>query len=157
MIGESAGWTGSQLGTQHEVTIRSKIRLMCSLVIGTSLYACERWTRTADLEEKIQALDEMYVQDLSHLLQGPHYQHRSSGQSDASNWTIQCSFIFNEEMKIEMVLSGNEISRTCQNNYARNSARRQKETKTKTKPQKTKKKKHPKKQTKQTKNRRQCQ
>ena len=39
------------------IAIRSKIRLMRSLVMSIFLYACETWTITADIERRIQALE----------------------------------------------------------------------------------------------------
>lgn len=41
----------------RNITLRSKIRLMRSLVISIFLYACESWTLTADTERRIQALE----------------------------------------------------------------------------------------------------
>ena len=39
------------------ITLRSKIRLLRSLVISIFLYACESWTLTADLQRRIQAME----------------------------------------------------------------------------------------------------
>ena len=39
------------------ITISSKIRLMCSLAMSIFSYACETWTITADIETRIQALE----------------------------------------------------------------------------------------------------
>ena len=39
------------------ITISSKIRLMCSLAMSILVYACEMWTITADIERRIQALE----------------------------------------------------------------------------------------------------
>ena len=39
------------------VSLKSKIRLMRSLVISIFLYACESWTLTADIERRIQATE----------------------------------------------------------------------------------------------------
>ena len=41
----------------RNITLRSKIRLLRSLVISIFLYACESWTLTADLQRRIQAMD----------------------------------------------------------------------------------------------------
>ena len=39
------------------ISLSSKIRLMRSLVTIISLYACESWTLTAELERRIQAME----------------------------------------------------------------------------------------------------
>ena len=39
------------------IAISSKIRLMRSLAMSIFLYACKTWTRTADIERRIQALE----------------------------------------------------------------------------------------------------
>ena len=67
----------------------------------------------------------MFSQDPPQLLQGPHCQCGSLGQSDTSHCTIQRSSVHYEETKHEMVRSCIKITRTYQNNSARNSARRQ--------------------------------
>ncbi|PIK46132.1 endonuclease-reverse transcriptase [Apostichopus japonicus] len=41
----------------RNITLRSKIRLMRSLVTSIFLYACESWTLTADIERRIQAVE----------------------------------------------------------------------------------------------------
>ena len=41
----------------RNITLRSKIRLLRSLVISIFLYACESWTLTADLQRRIQAME----------------------------------------------------------------------------------------------------
>ena len=39
------------------ITIRSKIKVLRSLVMSIFLYACETWTLTANLQKKIQAME----------------------------------------------------------------------------------------------------
>ena len=39
------------------ISLSSKIRLMRSLVTSISLYACESWTLTAELQRRIQAIE----------------------------------------------------------------------------------------------------
>ena len=41
----------------RNIAISSKVRLMRSLAMSIFLYACETWTRTADIERRIQALE----------------------------------------------------------------------------------------------------
>ena len=41
----------------QNITLRSKIRLMRSLVVSIFLYACETWTLTAELQRRIQAME----------------------------------------------------------------------------------------------------
>ena len=45
------------LERDRNITLRSKIRLLRSLVISIFLYACESWTLTADLQRRIQAME----------------------------------------------------------------------------------------------------
>ena len=42
--------------SDRSISLSSKIRLMCSLVTCTFLYACESWTLTAELQRRIQAM-----------------------------------------------------------------------------------------------------
>ena len=44
-------------GETETSLLRSKIRLLRSLVISIFLYACESWTLTADLQRRIQAME----------------------------------------------------------------------------------------------------
>ena len=39
----------------NNISLGSKVKLMCSLVISIFLYACESWTLTAELEKRMQA------------------------------------------------------------------------------------------------------
>ena len=41
----------------NNISLGSKVKLMRSLVISISLYACESWTLTAELEKRIQAFE----------------------------------------------------------------------------------------------------
>ena len=41
----------------RSISLSSKIRLMCSLVVSIFLYACESWTFTAELQTRIQAME----------------------------------------------------------------------------------------------------
>ena len=41
----------------RSISLRSKIRLMRSLVTSTFQYACESWTLTAELQRRIQAIE----------------------------------------------------------------------------------------------------
>ena len=43
------------IGRDNNISLRSKLRLMRSLVISIFLYACESWTLTAELEKRTQA------------------------------------------------------------------------------------------------------
>ena len=53
------------------ISLSSKIRLMRSLVTSIFLYACESWTLTAELQRRIQAMEnyEVLPQDTTHLVQ----------------------------------------------------------------------------------------
>ena len=54
------------------ITIRFKIRLMCSLTMSIFLYACEMWTITADIGRRIQALEMRCVHKLLSILYRDH-------------------------------------------------------------------------------------
>ena len=43
--------------SDKQISLSSKIRQMCSLVISVLLYACETWTLTADILKKLQATE----------------------------------------------------------------------------------------------------
>ena len=43
--------------SDRNITLKSKVRLMRSLVFSIFLYACESWTLTKDLEKRIQAAE----------------------------------------------------------------------------------------------------
>ena len=43
--------------SDKHITLKSKVRLMRSLVFSIFLYACESWTLTKDLERRIQATE----------------------------------------------------------------------------------------------------
>ncbi|KAI0215664.1 hypothetical protein LSAT2_032269 [Lamellibrachia satsuma] len=45
------------LWNDRNITVISKIRLMCSLVMSIFLYASETWTLSADLQKRIQAME----------------------------------------------------------------------------------------------------
>ena len=41
----------------NNISLRSKVKLMRSLVISIFLYACESWTLTAELEKRMRAFE----------------------------------------------------------------------------------------------------
>ena len=45
------------VGNDRSISLSSKICLMRSLVTSISLYACESWTLTAELQRRIQAME----------------------------------------------------------------------------------------------------
>ena len=70
------------------ISLNSKIRLMRSLVTSIFLNACESWTLTAELQRRIQAMEnEVLSQDTTHLIQRPCYVRGSPCQDPAGNWT----------------------------------------------------------------------
>ena len=54
------------------IAINSKIRLMSSLAMSISLYACETWSVTADIERRIHALGMRYFRKLFGILYRDH-------------------------------------------------------------------------------------
>ena len=52
----------------RSISLSSKIRLMCSLVISIFLYACDSWTLTAKLQRKIQAMEMRYYRKILSIL-----------------------------------------------------------------------------------------
>ena len=53
-----AAWTRLKpVWNDRSISLRSKIRLICSLVTSIFLYACESWTFTAELQRRIQAME----------------------------------------------------------------------------------------------------
>ena len=56
----------------NNVSLGSKVKLMCSFIISIFLYASESWILTARLEKKTQAfLGEMLPETIEHFIQGP--------------------------------------------------------------------------------------
>ena len=41
----------------NNISLASKVNLMRTLILSTSLYACESWTLTSEIERRIQALE----------------------------------------------------------------------------------------------------
>ena len=69
----------------RSISLISMIRLMCSLVTSISLYACESWTLTAELQGRIEAM-EMTCHCKVHM-QKPCYQRASPNEDLAGNQT----------------------------------------------------------------------
>ena len=73
----------------RSISLSSKIRLMRSLVTPIFLYACKSWTLTAELQRRIQAMNEVLPQDTMHFIQRPCYQRGSSCQDPAGKRTTR--------------------------------------------------------------------
>ena len=54
------------------ISLSSKIRLMRSLVTSISLYACESWTLTAELQRRIQAMEMRCYRKILHISYKDH-------------------------------------------------------------------------------------
>ena len=54
------------------ISLSSKIRLMRSLVTSISLYACESWTLTAELQRRIQAMEIRCYRKILHISYKDH-------------------------------------------------------------------------------------
>ena len=54
------------------ISLSSKIRLMCSLVVSIFLYACESWTLTAELQTRIQAMEMRCYRKMLHISYKDH-------------------------------------------------------------------------------------
>ena len=54
------------------ISLSSKIRLMCSLVISIFLYACESWTLTAEFQRRIQAMEIRCPRKVLHISYKEH-------------------------------------------------------------------------------------
>ena len=50
----------------NNISLGSKVKLMCSLVISIFLYACESWTLTAEVEKRTQAFEMRCYRRLSY-------------------------------------------------------------------------------------------
>ena len=59
----------------NNVSIKTKIRLMRSLVVSVLLYACESWTLTAELERRIEAAEMRFYRE---ILKIKYYDHISN-------------------------------------------------------------------------------
>ena len=56
----------------NNISLGSKVKLTCSLVISLFLYACESWTLTAELEKRMQAFDMRCYQRLLNISYKDH-------------------------------------------------------------------------------------
>ena len=70
----------------RSISLSSKIRLMRSLVTSISLYACESWTLTTELQRRIQAMEMRCYRKILHISYKDHVTNencvpRSSRQS----------------------------------------------------------------------------
>ena len=54
------------------ISLSSKIRLMRPLVTSISLYACESWTFTAELQKRIQAMEMKCYHKILHISYEDH-------------------------------------------------------------------------------------
>ena len=56
----------------RSISLSSKIRLMHSLVTPISLYACESWTLTAELQRRIQVMETRCYRKILHISYKEH-------------------------------------------------------------------------------------
>ena len=56
----------------NNISLASKVKLMCSLAISIFLYACESWTLTAELEKRMQAFEMRCCQRLLNISYKDH-------------------------------------------------------------------------------------
>ena len=56
----------------QNITLRSKVRLMRTLIISILLYACETWTLTIELERRIKAVEMRCYRRLLHISYKDH-------------------------------------------------------------------------------------
>ena len=57
---------------RDNISLGSKVKLMCSFVISIFLYACESWTLTAELEKRTQAFEMRYYWRLLNISYKDH-------------------------------------------------------------------------------------
>ena len=56
----------------RSISLSSKMQLICSLVTSLSLYACESWTLTAELQRRMQAMEMRYYCKILRILYEDH-------------------------------------------------------------------------------------
>ncbi len=56
----------------QNITLRSKVRLMRTLIISNLLYACETWTLTIELQKRIKAVEMRCYRRLWHISYKDH-------------------------------------------------------------------------------------
>ena len=56
----------------NNISLGSKVKLMCSFVISIFLYTCESWTLTAELEKRTQAFEMRYYRRLLNISYKDH-------------------------------------------------------------------------------------
>ena len=56
----------------QNITLRSKVRLMCTLIISILRYACETWTLTIELQRRVKAVEMRCYRRLLHISYKEH-------------------------------------------------------------------------------------
>ena len=80
------------------ISLASKVKLMRTLILSTFLYACESWTLIAEIERRIQALEETS----EHFLQRPCDERRVSQQNPECIWSTWWSPNHGKERETQM-------------------------------------------------------
>ena len=106
----------------RSISLRAKKRLTGSLITSISLYACESWTLTAELQRRNTSHEnEVLPQDTTHLIQRPCYQRGSPCQDPAGNWTTRRPPDHCKETQTAVVRSCLPFIKSGQHHLARHS------------------------------------
>ena len=108
----------------RNITLRSKIRLLRSLVISIFLYACESWTLTADLQRRIQAMEMRCYRRLLNISYTEHNKCGGTQQNRACHWTIRRLAYYCQKKKAKMVWPCLKVFWSLKNDHAGYSQRR---------------------------------
>ena len=115
--------------SDKHISICSKIRLMCSLVISVLLYACETWTLTADILQKLQATEMRCFRKLLVISYRDHI--TNEAVRDRIRQAIGPHDNILTTVKKRLVSACIKFIRACKDDFIRNSARREKKGPTK--------------------------
>ena len=67
-----------------KILLASNVKMMRTLILSTSLYACENWTLTAELERKIKALKMRCYRRLLNISYNDNVTKRGGSQQNRS-------------------------------------------------------------------------
>ena len=105
------------------LSLRSKIRLMRSLVTSIFLYACESWTLTAELLRWIQAMKMRYYRKILRISYKDHVTNEEVGAKIQQAIGPHEDLLTTVKTQTAVVWSCLPFIRSGQNNFARHSER----------------------------------
>ena len=97
----------------------------CTQAISVLLYACKTWALTADILKKLQATEMRCFRKLLGISYRDHITNDAVRQNQASHWALWWYVNRSKETQVKVVWACIKIIRACQDEFTRNSARRE--------------------------------